>query len=160
VVTMWFRPPDGSDPAGSELRLGLVLTRRSGNALLVGGSGVVEGAVKEAGPLQIGKSPPAPRPPPSDPPSPPPPPARGLSSEEILETYFGSSSPFGKLYLQEFMARSRSVTPSLAFRSIVEDLITGPWKPIMYSSVPLGPEIAVRAMDGGPPWNSTPHGDS
>jgi predicted ribosome quality control (RQC) complex YloA/Tae2 family protein len=136
VVSLTLTPPDGSGVRGSGFRLILSLTGRSANVLLVGLSGLVEAALKETGPIQIGNPPPPQRPDAFDPH------AllalaggRDLTSNEILDSCIGPSSPFTNLYRREFLCRCSMGSPSKALQTLVEDLFRNRRKPIIYSSV-------------------------
>ena len=140
--------PSGFGVQDSDFRIILSLTGRSANVLLVGQSGLIEAAFKEAGPIQIGNTPP-----------PPPPPAhfdpdavvsfvagRELTSDEVLDSYFGPSSPFTSLYRREFLCRSDLASPSKALQTLVEDLFKNKRKPLIYSSFPPD-DTAGRAIE-------------
>jgi predicted ribosome quality control (RQC) complex YloA/Tae2 family protein len=125
------------------------LTGRSANALIEGQNGLIEAAFKETGPIQIGSTPPRPRPVAFDP-------ALALqqapqrpTSAEILRSFFGRSSPFSKLYEREFLARAGSRSPPIAFQSLLEDLFKNKRTPILYSPVPL--EAAAASLSVPPP---------
>src|SRR5262245_4817127 len=165
VVTISFTQPGLSEVLESRFKLVLIFAGRSVNALLVGenpllnyldplaatsvsgetgshSGPVVLAALKEAGPIRAGSSPPRPRALSFDP-------ARALndlendlSSDEILDSYFGRSSPFNKKFQQEFLSRCKSQPPSLAFRSILEDLFKRDRKPLIYASAPIGGSFA------------------
>ena len=139
--------PSGFGVQDSGIRIILSLTGRSANVLLVGQSGLIEAAFKEAGPIQIGNTPPAP------------PPAhfnpdavlsfvagRELTSDEVLDSYFGPSSPFTSLYRREFLCRSDLASPSKALQTLVQDLFKNKRKPVIYSSFPLD-DMAGRAIE-------------
>jgi predicted ribosome quality control (RQC) complex YloA/Tae2 family protein len=141
VVRIAFRPRVWSEArfeaSSADFTLILILTGRSVNVVLVGQSGLIEAAFKEAGPIQIGGMPPPPRPVAFDP-------DLALSSanpdlteDQIIKSYFGRSSLFTKLYEKEFLARANSQTPSLAFQSLLEDLFKNNRTPIIYAPVPL-----------------------
>ena len=138
VVRITLRPTDESATPGSEVSLILILTGRSVNALLTGTSGLIEIALKEAGPIQIGSPPPPPRIVALDPSALPDIADQALTPDDILGSCFRSgSTPFGKLYQMEFLFRCSSSSPSLALRSLLEDLFIRKRKPIIYTSVLL-----------------------
>jgi predicted ribosome quality control (RQC) complex YloA/Tae2 family protein len=132
----------------SGFRIILSLTGRSANVLLVGQSGLIEAAFKEAGPIQIGNTPPAPQPAHFDPQ------AvlsfvtgRELTSNEILDSYFGRSSPFTSLHRREFLCRSDLGSASKALLTLVEDLFKNKRKPVIYSSFPLDDAASRHVME-------------
>jgi predicted ribosome quality control (RQC) complex YloA/Tae2 family protein len=126
-----------SEVRSADFTLILNLTGRSANAVLIGQPGLIEAALKETGPIQIGSRPPQPRPGAFDPDLALRHANQGLTSDEILKSYFGRSSPFSKMYEKEFLARAGSQSPSLAFSSLLEDLFKNERTPLLYSSVPL-----------------------
>ena len=147
VVSFTLTPAASFGAQVSDFTIILSLTGRSANVLLVGQSGLIEAAFKEAGPIRIGSTPPQPRPVVFDPD------AlltiaagRELTSNEILDSYFGRSSPFTNLYQREFLCRAGLGSPSSALQTLVEDLYKNERKPIIYSSFPLD-DAAGRAMD-------------
>ncbi len=56
---------------------------------------------------------------------------------EILEEFFTAQSPFGPMLKREFVARSQTVAPVAAFRSLLLDLFERPPKPLIYSRLPI-----------------------
>src|SRR5262249_26457016 len=92
VVRINLRPTDESGTTGSEVSLILILTGRSVNALLTGTSGLIEIALKEAGPIQIGIPPPPPRAVALDPSALLEIADQALTPDDILESYFGGGS--------------------------------------------------------------------
>ena len=67
-----------------------------------------------------------------------------MTADQILEMFFGSSSPFGPLLRREFLARSRDQRPADAMNSLVADLLEP--VPLIYSRVPIE-EVGRRPID-------------
>ncbi|MGA9771437.1 MAG: NFACT family protein [Blastocatellia bacterium] len=60
-----------------------------------------------------------------------------MSETDILETEFGSSSNFGPVIRNEFIARCRISSPARSFRSIVADMFEKKPVPLVYSRLPI-----------------------
>jgi len=60
-----------------------------------------------------------------------------ISSQEILDRFFGAGSLFGPQLKNEFLARCNTTNPAQAFRSLVDDLSRSNPPSLIYSLLPL-----------------------
>jgi predicted ribosome quality control (RQC) complex YloA/Tae2 family protein len=69
-----------------------------------------------------------------------------ISLDEALGRVFGQSSPFSPQVKDEFIARSRHLTPASAFKSLLYDLVEKEPQPLIYSSLPME-EVQQRMVN-------------
>ncbi|HWO02796.1 MAG TPA: NFACT family protein [Blastocatellia bacterium] len=72
--------------------------------------------------------------------------SESVSSEQMMETFFGVGSPFGPLLKREFIARSRDRGAVKALKSLLVDLYEREPTPLIYSRLPLD-QIGSRLIN-------------